>query len=256
MESVCEEPGVLETRPCQDVTVPRLNGHFMTSQMGRRVVVITVAAAFVAGCGAASTTSVHRGVRDSAREAVPSSTPTARASATTVPHVTAPVMSTTVPGAPNCPMFPANNVWNTNISRLPVDAHSAAWLASMNSATTYLHPDFGPDPGGYPYGIPFTVVSSAQPLVTINFQYASESDQGPYPFGPATPIEGGANAGGDRHAIMVNASTCALYELWDAHYSAGGSTAGSGAIWPLRSNRLRPAGPRLTRRACRSFPAC
>ena len=51
---------------------------------------------------------------------------------------------TSVPGAPDCPMFPADNVWNTDISGLPVDAHSAAWLASMDSATTNLHPDFGP----------------------------------------------------------------------------------------------------------------
>jgi hypothetical protein len=154
----------------------------------------------------------------------------------------APVMTTAVPGAPNCPMFPANNVWNTNISRLPVDKHSAAWLASMNSSTTHLHPDFGPNPGGYPYGIPFVIVTGRQPLVTVKFQYASESDRGPYPFGPRTPIEGGANAGGDRHAIMVNPRTCTLYELWDAHYSARGPTAGSGAIWHLGSNRLRPAG--------------
>lgn len=215
----------------------------MRCQTGRRVVAIAVAAAFVAGCGAASTTSVHRSVQESTREAVPASTGTARATVGPAPHVpAAPVMSTVVPGAPGCPMFPANNVWNTNISKLPVDEHSAAWLASMDSSTTYLHPDFGPNAGGYPFGIPFTVVSSSQPLVKINFQYASESDQGPYPFGPDTPIEGGAQAGGDRHAIMVNPSTCTLYELWDAHYSANGSMAGSGAVWHLRSNRLRPAG--------------
>jgi hypothetical protein len=139
-------------------------------------------------------------------------------------------------------MFPADNVWNTNISKLPVDAHSAAWLRSMDSASTYLHPDFGPDPGGYPYGIPFRVVTSRHPAVTVAFQYASESYRGRYPFGSDTPIEGGRNAGGDRHAIMVNSSTCTLYELWDARYAAGGSTAGSGARWLLRSNALRPAG--------------
>ena len=139
-------------------------------------------------------------------------------------------------------MFPADNVWNTNISQLPVDEHSAAWLASMNSATTLLHPDFGPNPGGYPYGIPFTVVAGSQPLVNVTFQYASDSDKGPYPFGPDTPIEGGANSGGDQHAIMVDPRTCTLYELYDAQYSAHGSTAGSGAIWQLRSNQLRPDG--------------
>jgi hypothetical protein len=139
-------------------------------------------------------------------------------------------------------MFPASNVWNTDISKLPVNSHSAAWLASMDAARTYLHPDFGPDPGGYPYGIPYTVVTNHHRLVRIRFQYASQSDRGPYPFGAGTPIEGGQNASGDRHAIMINSRTCTLYELWDARYSAGGSTAGSGAIWKLRSNALRPAG--------------
>jgi hypothetical protein len=154
------------------------------------------------------------------------------------------LMTTTVPGAPNCPMFPANNVWNTNISKLPVDRYSAQWLASMDSSTTYLHPDFGPNPGGYPYGIPFTVVTNKQPMVKIKFLYASQSYQGRYPFGPDTPIEGGKNAplDTDRHAIMVNRNTCTLYELWQAVYSPHGSTAGSGAMWQLRSNALRPAG--------------
>jgi hypothetical protein len=151
-------------------------------------------------------------------------------------------MTTTVPGAPNCPMFPASNVWNTNISKLPVDSHSAAWLRSMDSSSTYLHPDFGPDPGGYPYGIPYTVVTNSHRLVRIKFQYTSESYRGKYPFGPSTPIEGGKHATGDRHAIMVNSDSCTLYELWEARYSAHGSTAGSGAMWQLDSNALRPAG--------------
>jgi len=159
------------------------------------------------------------------------------------PRTAAPATGgTTVPGAPGCPMFPASNVWNTDISRLPVDSHSAAWLRSMDSASTNLHPDFGPNPGGFPFGIPFNIVTKGHPLVPVKFQFASESDKGPYPFGRDTLIEGGKNAGGDRHAIMVNSATCTLYELWEARYSASGSTAGSGAIWNLASNRLRPAG--------------
>jgi hypothetical protein len=151
---------------------------------------------------------------------------------------------TAVPGAPNCPMFPGNNIWNTNISKLPVDSRSAAWLRSMDSATTYLHPDFGPDQGGYPYGIPYAIVTSAHKTVRIKFTYAGQSNRVPYPLGPDTPIEGGKNATADtdRHALIVNKSTCTLYELWQAHYSAKGSTAGSGAVWNLRSNALRPAG--------------
>ncbi len=149
--------------------------------------------------------------------------------------------STTVPGAAGCPMFPADNVWNTDISRLPVSSRSAAWMKSMDSATTFLHPDFGPNQGGYPYGIPFNVVTNIHPTVKIRFTYASQSNKGPYPFGSSTRIEGGKKAGGDRHAIMVNQDTCRLYELWDARYSAR-PTAGSGAIWNLRSNALRPKG--------------
>ncbi len=150
---------------------------------------------------------------------------------------------TPVPGAPNCPMFPSDNVWNTPIAGLPVNAHSAAWLASMHAGTTNLHPDFGPsgDPST-PYGMPSTVVSPSQAEVHITFQYADESDPGPYPFGANTPIEGGQGSTGDRHAIMVNPATCTLYELYDARYSSSGSTAGSGAIWNLNSNALRPAG--------------
>ena len=148
--------------------------------------------------------------------------------------------ATTVPGAPGCPIFPANNIWNTDVSKLPVDSHSGAWMRSMNSAHLFLHPDFGPS-GGYPYGIPYTTVSSKHRLVRISFQYASESDRGPYPFGQDTPIEGGKNAGGDRHAIMINKNTCMLYELFNARYSRH-PTAGSGAIWNLRSNALRPSG--------------
>jgi hypothetical protein len=156
---------------------------------------------------------------------------TARAAAGTPP-----------PGAAACPVFPADNVWNADVSQLPVDPHSAQWLASMNAGSTNLHPDFGSsgDPSA-PYGIPYTVVTDAHPKVGVAFQYADESDPGPYPFGPDTPIEGGQNASGDRHALMVDATTCTLYELYDAQYSSSGSTAGSGAIWSLNSDALRPA---------------
>jgi hypothetical protein len=139
-------------------------------------------------------------------------------------------------------MFPASNVWNTDISRLPVNSRSAAWLRSMNAGHTFLHPDFGPNPGGYPYGIPSKIVTRKHALVRIKFSYAPQSNRGPYPFGTDTPIEGGKRAGGDRHAIMVNSQTCTLYELWNARYAPGHATAGSGAIWNLRSNALRPAG--------------
>jgi len=210
-----------------------------------RIGVVGTAVTAVAACG--GTTSMQTAVRQPKHPQEPARHSPLRAGASGPklhverhPARRALATSTTVPGAPGCPMFPANNIWNTDVSKLPVDRHSAAWMRSMDSAHTYLHPDFGPS-GGYPYGIPYTIVTRKHRLVRIAFKYASESDRRPYPFGPGTPIEGGKNAGGDRHAIMVNKKTCVLYELFDARYSRH-PTAGSGAIWNLRSNALRPAG--------------
>ena len=77
--------------------------------------------------------------------------------------------------------------------------------------------------------------------VAPSFDYADESDAGPYPFGPDTPIEGGAQSAGDRHALMIDKDTCVLYELYNANWNGGRPTAGSGAVFDLKSNALRPA---------------
>lgn len=150
-----------------------------------------------------------------------------------------------LPGT-HCRVFPSNNVWNTPITGLPVNANSATWLASMSSSTTFLHPDYGPSGNPRaPYGIPWVVVSKATTFTRLRFQYASESDRRPYPLTASTPIEGGS----DRHALMVDPYTsasspaCTLFETYDTYFHASGkSTAGSGAIWNLNSNALRPAG--------------
>jgi hypothetical protein len=145
---------------------------------------------------------------------------------------------TVLPGT-LCPAFPADNVWNTPITGLPVNVNSATWLSSMDASSTFLHPDYGPSGTKQPYGIPWQIVSPSQPLVSVKFTYASQSNPGPYPLSASTPIEGGS----DRHAIMVNPATCELYELYETNYEPHGrSEAGSGAIWDLRSDALRPAG--------------
>jgi hypothetical protein len=146
---------------------------------------------------------------------------------------------TVLPGT-DCPAFPSDDVWNTPITGLPVNPDSATWLASMSASTTFLHPDYGPSRNPRkPYGIPWQIVAPSQPLVSVKLRYASESDPGPYPLSASTPIERGS----DRHAIMVNPSTCVLYELFATHYHpTRESTAGSGAIWSLESDALRPAG--------------
>ncbi len=141
--------------------------------------------------------------------------------------------STPIPGT-SCQVFPSNNAWHLNVTRLPVHRRSAVWKRSMHASSTRLHPDFGP-PG---YGIPFDVVTSGHGTVSIAFTYASESDPGPYPFGADTTIEDGS----DRHALIVDRDACILYELYAARWNGGAATAGSGAIFDLGSNRLRPRG--------------
>jgi hypothetical protein len=147
-------------------------------------------------------------------------------------------------GGTTCYAFPPDNYWHADVSRLPVDRRSATWLAHM-SPTRKLHPDFGPSYGAQPvpYGIPITFVTSSHAKVGVSFTYSSESDHVGYPLGSDTQIEGGANASGDRHAVIVDKSTCRLYELWNVRRSSSGRwTAGSGATWSLGSDALRPAG--------------
>ncbi len=153
--------------------------------------------------------------------------------------------ATKLPGT-RCPAFPMDNVWNTPIAELPIDANSETWLASIDSATTLLHPDYGPSGNPRrPYGIPWTIVPARTRFTSIRFAYASESDRRPYPLSATTPIEGGS----DRHALMVDpyksasSPACTLFETCDTKYRANAkSTAESGAIWHLNSNALRPAG--------------
>ncbi len=161
--------------------------------------------------------------------------------ALTVPAL---VFAHPLPGAPNCPVFPVNNPWNQRVDRLPVAKNSAAIIASI-SLNDPVHPDFGSGLyDGEPIGIPFAVVGSSTRKVPVTFQYASESDKGPYPLPRGVPVEGGYGSTGDRHVIVVDRDTCTDYELFAAYPHDGGKrwTAGSGAIFNLRSNHLRPAG--------------
>jgi hypothetical protein len=141
-------------------------------------------------------------------------------------------------------VFPANNPWNQRVDRLPVVKDSARLVASIGVSDP-VHPDFGSGLyQGSPIGIPYAVVSNATRRVRVTFDYASESDKGPYPIPRGVPIEGGPRSTGDRHVIVVNRDTCRDYELFDARPVNGGHSwhAGSGAIFNLRSNHLRPAG--------------
>jgi hypothetical protein len=143
-----------------------------------------------------------------------------------------------LPGAPRCPVFPATNAWNQRVDALPVAAGSDAIVAAIGR-DDHMHADFGSGLWeGAPIGIPITVVGRSTPRSRVAFEYASESDRGPYPIPAGVKIEGGS----DRHAILVDRDACRLYELYALRRESGGWTAGSGAIWSLRTNALRPAG--------------
>lgn len=155
-----------------------------------------------------------------------------------------PVPASPLPAAPSCPLFPADNPWNARVDNLPVHPRSDEIVGSIGRDMG-LHPDFGSGKwNGGPIGIPYTTVPADQEKVPVSFDYADESDPGPYPIPADAPIEGGANSDGDRHVIVVDRDSCKLYELFAAYPHAGGSrwSAGSGAIWDLTSNRLRPRG--------------
>lgn len=147
------------------------------------------------------------------------------------------------PQIAGCTVFPADNIWNTPIDTLPVDANSTAYVATIG-ADKPVHPDFGSGTWeGGPIGIPYTTVLSSQPGVTVTFQYDDESDPGPYPVPPDAPIEGGPNSAGDRHVLVLDREKCVLYELYSAYPQHDGSwQAGSGAIFDLSSHALRPDG--------------
>jgi hypothetical protein len=140
-----------------------------------------------------------------------------------------------------CTLFPPNSVWNTPVDSLPVDPGSAAYINRIG-ATTGLHPDFGSgDWDGGPIGMPFITVPATQPRVPISFEYEDESDPGPYPVPPNAPIEGGPDADGDRHVLVLERTACKLYELYAAYPQTDGSwDTGSGAIFELNAHQLRP----------------
>jgi hypothetical protein len=164
-----------------------------------------------------------------------------------------------------CQIFPADNAWNVDVSSSSIPTTSSYTGLPQG---THLHPDLGGWATSGPYGIPFNVVPSGQPDVSITFnQYASESDPGPggwamapdaggdgvtaYPIPNGAKIEGNPPQGqtpGDDHLLVLqqNASCGAACTLWETWATVGGSappwTAANGALWDLGSNTLRPAG--------------
>ncbi len=170
----------------------------------------------------------------------PATSPT---TAAPTPTATATLTSAPQPAKAPCAIFPADNVWHADVSGLPVLADSARYVASIGTGRA-VHADFGSgNYDGAPIGIPITTVPAGQPGITVSFEYAAESDRGPYPI-PASPkIEGGPSSTGDRHIILYDPAACRAYELYAAYPTGnGGWKAGSGAVYDLRANALRARG--------------
>ena len=172
--------------------------------------------------------------------------------AAAVPHAAA-----KPPVVGGCQVFPSDNAWNQDMSKLPVRKDSATLIKSISAADgkTKLHADFG---GGGKYGIPFLVVPKKQKAYPVHYTaYGDESSRGPFPIPPHAPVEGGAKSDGDRHVIVVQSGTCHLFELYRAFWRGNHWDADSGVNWNLASNALPQARLHVGRRgrACRSSPA-
>lgn len=139
-----------------------------------------------------------------------------------------------------CGVFPADNIWNTPVNTLPLDANSADYIATIG-ANEPVHPDFGSGTWeGFPIGIPYNIVPGSQPGLNIIFEYDDESDHVGYPIPPNVLIEGDPAGDGDRHILLVDQDNCILYELYAAYLDGGQWYAGSGAVFNLGSHWLRP----------------
>jgi len=147
--------------------------------------------------------------------------------------------------SPRAPSLPSQAAWNQGISRAPVARNSAAVIAHIDRhGGDFLHPDFG---SPRVYGFPYAVVGAGQRRLPIRYAaYGDESDPAPFPVPLLAPVEGGRDADGDRHVLVIDRSRCLLYELYRAfpRRSRAGSfwNADSGARWDLRSTELRPDG--------------
>jgi hypothetical protein len=142
----------------------------------------------------------------------------------------------------NAPSLATEAAWNQDISKAPRDPRSAAYVSYINShGGTELHPDFGSPRA---YGIPYAVVGAGQPKLPVAYTaYGDESDPGPFPVPAKAPVEGGNGSDGDRHVLVVDSSSCMLYELYRAFYVAKPKphwNADSGTAWDLNSGQRRP----------------
>ena len=145
-----------------------------------------------------------------------------------------------------CPVFPASNPWNTPRRQAAGRGRLGGADRARSASTAHVHADFGSGLyDGSRIGIPYVVVhGKSTPKSRVHFEYANESDKGPYPIPASPPIEGAACARRRATATcsILDRDACKLYELSDAAHRRARWAGWSGAIWNLRSNAVRPAG--------------
>jgi hypothetical protein len=211
------------------------NGPHSTNKPGRTPSPTTLPTTVPTTPPTGAPTTAPTGAPTSAPTVKPTTAPTSNPTAAPTSN---PTPAPTVNPAP-CTLFPATNVWNKRIDSLPVRSDSSTMISAIGSGSV-LHPDFSSLAwnGGLGYGIPYNKVNLSTPTYHVSFQYASESDPGPYPIPSSPKIEGGS----DAHLLLWDTEGCNLFEIFDASKSGGQWSGGSGAIWDLRSNALRPDG--------------
>ena len=226
--------------------MPKLGRRWWIALAGVAVVLPALAWSCIADDPETAPLAVHRATTEATATTAPvGSTTTTAGPSTTTPPTTAP--PTPAPpagvGLGDCPAFPADSHWHAPVAGLPVHSQSAVYVNSIGAGDG-VKADFGSGTwDGGPIGIPVTQVAAGQAKVPVSFDYADESDPGPYPIPADALVEGGPDADGDRHVLVVEQGACRLYELFDAHPNGDGSWhAGAGAVYDLRADDLRPAG--------------
>jgi len=138
--------------------------------------------------------------------------------------------------------FPSDNLWNKDISAVPVDPNSANIINFIGSTVT-LHPDFGAGQiHSQTIGIPYQVVAGTQAKVNVTLGlYFDESDPGQEPIAANALIEGYPKPGnGDRHVLVLDKDGCWLYELFNASVKNGKWSADQASIWDMTIDDQRP----------------
>jgi hypothetical protein len=150
-------------------------------------------------------------------------------------------------------VFPPDNAWNQDVSKMPVHKDSARMIASIGADKSL----------GYNLDMGFVIVPPHQKRIPVKItEYPAESDPGPFPLPPGAPIENWPlqrnedvkalpRAGqsledlqrhgtGDRHVILVDPVNGLLHEFWQARLTDAGWEASTAATFNLKTGALRP----------------